>query len=123
MSEPRRTVYISVPMTGYVNFNIEAAERARRLANYEGYLAVVPHDGETPTQGEIKDRAVSPEKLQAYLRKDVNLILDVDELWVLPGWEDSEGCKFEVLIAQKLGIPIKTLDGNPLWTAVETRVR
>jgi hypothetical protein len=123
MSEPQPVVYISLPMTGYEEFNIAAARRAQRMARNEGYVAIIPHEGEDPTDEEITAMAVSPERLAMFLRKDVGIILDVDEVWVLPGWEYSEGCKFEVLIAQKLGIPVFTLDGNPLFSFVETGVR
>lgn len=42
----------------------------------------------------------------AYLRRDLNALLNVDALAVLPGWEESSGACVEALVAASLGIPL-----------------
>lgn len=40
------------------------------------------------------------------LRRDVSMIASkADVLAVMPGWEDSKGCKLEIFVAVSLGIP------------------
>jgi hypothetical protein len=44
---------------------------------------------------------------QAYMRKCVAMLCDVDAIEMLPGWESSRGAKEERRIAKMLGIPVQ----------------
>ncbi|KKM73886.1 hypothetical protein LCGC14_1405950 [marine sediment metagenome] len=108
--EPQVLIYVSGPMTGQPNFNREAFEELRQYIESEpGYTAIIPGDGEEYTVDELIDMAAAtPENREQWLRKDVEDILRCDEVWVLPGWEQSRGSTFEILIALELGIPVVT---------------
>lgn len=49
---------------------------------------------------------VDTEPYEAYLRRDLDGILQTDALALLPGWEQSSGACVEALIAASLGIPL-----------------
>ena len=124
MTPEPKIIYVSGPMTGYDEFNVEAFQHARDyIEQVHGQIAVIPGDGETYTDEEMATWTPAPEHLEKWLRQDVQAILSVDEVWVLPGWEDSRGSRFEVLIAQELGIPLRTLDGNTLYQYIVTRAQ
>ncbi len=102
-------IYVSGPMTDQPNFNRDAFEELRIFIESEpGHKAIIPGDGEEYTSDELENMTATPENREQWLRKDVEDILRCDEVWVLPGWEQSRGSTFEVLIALELGIPVVT---------------
>lgn len=103
LPKPIQTIYLSGPM-GFMSdsetnpWNTlsfhEAASRLRRC----GYFVISPGD----TNGGINLEISRP----TYLRVDFHSILCVDALVILPGWEDSEGAKMEIALAQNLDLPV-----------------
>ena len=44
---------------------------------------------------------------ECYLKHDIAaMLLECDEIWLLPNWHDSQGAKFELLVAEKVGFPV-----------------
>jgi len=90
-------VYISGPMTGYPEFNypaFHAAEAAWTAAGHEVFNPARNADGST-------DRPWS-----FYIRLDIALLLQVDAIAMLPGWEKSRGANLERTIAEALDLPV-----------------
>ncbi len=113
--EPQVLIYVSGPMTDQPNFNREAFEELRQYIESEpGHKVIIPGDGEEYTYEELETLTATPENRERWLRKDVEDILRCDEVWVLPGWEQSRGSTFEVLIALELGIPVVTENDGEL---------
>lgn len=101
------TVYLSYPMTGIELFNFPAARKAAEALRANGFDVWVPGENEIPTEDELAARTVSRKQRQAYLSKDIDIIQEVaDAVVVLPGWEESEGCKLELAVAQAIGVPV-----------------
>lgn len=100
-------VYISGPMTGKPNFNRAAFEDARQRAVAMGYEAIVPGTDEVYSEQERHSLTASPENRQRWMRRDFYDVLSANEVWVLPGWKDSEGSRDEVRVAQVVGIPVR----------------
>ena len=101
-------VYLAGPMRGYPEFNFPAfhAAAARlRLAAIE-----VSSPAEHDVQGGF-DPTGSDEDfdLRAALRWDLEQVMAVEMVVVLPGWEKSKGAKAEVALAEALGTPVYTL--------------
>jgi hypothetical protein len=93
----KKKVYISGPMTGRPDFNYPAFYKAEEHAKSVGCVPLNParnFGGRTDLPREV------------YLRKDVEMLLQANEVWVLPGWQEGEGSKLEVAIAQALKIPV-----------------
>lgn len=99
-------LYISGPMTGYVEFNFPAFESAAEKLRGTGYAVTSPHEfGEgDPTQ-----------TWADYLRVDLIAMLQhCSAVAVLPGWEESRGASLEVYVAEKLGMRVQPID---VWVA------
>jgi hypothetical protein len=84
-------------MTGLPGFNFpafhEAAERWRKA----GWEVISPAE-------EFEGRTDLPR--EKYLRRDIENLLRVDGIALLPGWADSKGARLELAVAQELGLNI-----------------
>lgn len=110
-----KSVYLSGPMAGQDNLN-EAAFRAveeylLRQPGTDVYEVVVPHDlpawqhkGECPDTYRSTDGSHTS---SCFLRVDLMEMLRCDEVWMLPGWENSVGARLEMQVAAACGIPLK----------------
>lgn len=97
-------VYISGPVTGNDNYEADFARAWDRLMSM-GYYPVSPVGvgiilerrlGRTPTWAE-------------YMREDIKALMDCEGIYMLDGWEVSEGARLEEWIAFTLGIKRITL--------------
>jgi hypothetical protein len=48
--------------------------------------------------------------LATALRWDLGAVLEVDAVAVLSGWEHSEGCSIELIVARAISIPVLDAD-------------
>lgn len=87
-------VYVAGPMTGYTNFN--------RLAFHEAayHLGVSGHT--------VLNPAVLPDGLEQREYMDIccAMIRCSDAVYMLPGWEKSEGAVAEHALAKKIGLKV-----------------
>jgi len=91
-------VYIAGPMTGLPEFNFPAFFRVAEIVRQQGHEAINPAE------------AAPPDMPWAwYMRRALRLLLDADEVWMLPGWEHSPGARMEFHVASGLGMPIRCL--------------
>lgn len=89
-------IYLAGPMTGLPEFNFPAFTDAAKRLRAQGYAVVSPHELHDHT-----DREWS-----WYIRRALKTLLVCDAMVLLPGWEDSAGCRLEVSVAEAIGIPI-----------------
>lgn len=101
-------LYLSGPMSGYPDYNRPAFAAARKALRDRGHRVTCPAEsGLTP----------SPEVTWAdYLRHDLRLLLDVEAVAVLPGWELSRGARLEVDVAHRLGLPTYPVEQLLQWS-------
>ena len=100
-------IYIAGPMRGYEKNNHEAFDAAERfLSNKRIWNPVNPARKD-------RDAGVNPEddmtklELKEALLRDVNLVFECDCLYMLRGWERSEGARMEHALALALGMGIQ----------------
>ena len=94
-------VYISGPISGNTNY-IDSFEKAGKHLKNLGYLVVDPSVIDPPAQeGEMK----SIESWQYYMREGIKRLMDCNRIYMLEGWENSEGAMLEQRIALQLGMP------------------
>ena len=96
-----KSVYISGPITSLGPYkqkaNIELAdEKARELAQ-EGWAVFCPH---TMTNG-WGDKTFL--EWADFLSMDIYWLDKCDAIYMLPGWECSEGARMELIVARGLG--------------------
>lgn len=99
-------VFISGPMTGYDDFNYPAFHKAARLlrAQYQMPLSPAHHE----ITGEELDPP-TPDEAQSweyYMRRSIRIMLSCEAVYMLAGWEDSRGARFEHHIAKQLNMTI-----------------
>ncbi len=102
-------LYVSGPMTGYDGHNFDAFDSTERVLERMGYSVFSPaQDGDLDSDGEgTKTR-------EAFMRRDIDWVLQADGVVVLDGWEMSRGARIEVAVAREIGLPIFRLEGEEL---------
>ena len=108
-------LYIAGPMSGYPEHNMPAFDTAKQLLAGFGIDCVSPADitrdaGIAYTQ----DGTSTPQQYADFMRKDIPQLMMCDGVFVLDNWSESKGAKFEVQLAQLIGLPIyrKTAKGG-----------
>lgn len=97
------TIYIAGPMTGYPEFNYPAFAAAAADLRARGFEVVSP----TEVSDDVAPDDYTTERPYGwYLRRSLRLLLDCDEVYLLPGWEGSTGARLEVEVARALRMPI-----------------
>lgn len=96
---PKR-VYVAGPMTGIEHYNRTAFETAAKTLNAAGYNAITPFD------------CLTTDDWQEGTRADIRAMLQCEEIFVLPGWQNSKGASLEIQIARTLKMPITELGSN-----------
>lgn len=83
-------------MRGLPRFNFPAFHAAAARLRAMGYDVVSPAelDGDIPD-----DLVVTTEMYQAYMRRDLAEVLKADAIYLLPGWQNSEGATRERSVA------------------------
>lgn len=94
------TIYIAGPMTGYPEFNYPKFKAVAAELRAGGLDVRSPADDEPP------NAYTTDQPYGFYLRRSLRILLDCDEIVLLPGWQDSLGARIEHDIAQALGMTI-----------------
>jgi hypothetical protein len=100
----RGRIYVAGPMTGLPEYNYPAFHAAAERLRSNGHTVLCP--------------AEHPEGLTyaEYMRRDILMVLVVEAIAVLPGWEKSRGAQIEVSLGRALDLPI--LDAETLEPVV-----
>lgn len=94
-------LYLSGPMTGYVDHNFPAFNaEAKRLRNL-GYTVI------NPVEVNGADAVGKGLSWQTCLINDVRALTHCDSLVLMPGWQESEGAMLELATAFRLGLQIR----------------
>ena len=96
-----KRIYLSGPMTGLPGLNFAAFNRVAADARERGYTVVNPAEHGDHDDVEYMD----------YLRYDIAKLVACEEIWLLPGWEDSRGARLEVFVASQLEMVIVSMPG------------
>ena len=98
------TVYISGPITGNPDYEDDFG-RAWVYLNNKGHAPVSPVD----IGRELKEKLKREPTWEEYMRADIKALMDCDAIYLLGGWEVSEGARLEEWIAFRIGIKRITL--------------
>jgi len=96
--------YRAPTLRGIIN-NIRKAEKVAIALWQAGFAVICPHLNTALFDGVCDDKV--------FLEGDLEILKRCDIVVVLPGWEDSEGTRKEIALAEKLGIPILKLEDIP----------
>lgn len=92
----RRTVYISGPMTGLPGLNFDAFHAKAAELRAEGVAVLNPVTNGVPYYA----------SRETHMRADLRMLLDCNEIHMLPGWQQSQGALIEYAVAKELGMTI-----------------
>lgn len=112
--DSERACYIAGPMAGLPDSNFPAFRQAESVLEAEGWTVLNPATG-------VPDKILAKaERLgaafrdtpdyRALMRRDIEWVMAVDAVFLLPGWEKSRGATCEALVAQMLGRSVNTFE-------------
>jgi hypothetical protein len=103
-----KRIYIAGPMRGYPQFNFPAFDAARDAWAARGWDVVSPADMDRQLDG-LNEATPTPDTNHSfahYMRRDISVLLTVDAVAFLPGWEASTGANVEKVVAQALALEL-----------------
>lgn len=103
-----KRIYISGPMTGIPEYNYPAFDRAAIVLSEHGYEPVNPAEISRVLECEFAEMNLTPNRFD-YLRRDIAELVKCNGIFMLPGWQDSEGAKLEHTVALACGIEEVTI--------------
>lgn len=95
-----------------IKSNCDAFNRAEELLTWRGWTVFNPIRLHTPHPTELDEITFTVS--QRRLRRDVQVLMDCDAIFMLPGWEHSQGARFEFHVATYLGL-LAYLDRDDGW--------
>lgn len=107
-----KKVYISGPMTGIVNLNIEEFKKYEDKFKNLNFEVVNPHNlfnKEEVDEMDLKleNKEISFEEYHGFfMRRDIKEMMNCDFIAVLKGYEKSKGANIEVYLARNINMPI-----------------
>lgn len=106
-----KIAYISGPITGLENGNFDKFNRAQRELENNDFIVMNPHEiardiYDKWSKIETKTRQQENEMWCEFMKRDIEFLMKADVVFLLENWESSRGSVMELLIAQKLNIPI-----------------
>lgn len=92
----KKKIYISLPISHYdLQERIEYAERVERILSHF-YEVVNP----------LKNCISQSENWRVHMKKDLQLLLECDAIFMCKDFENSKGCKLEWDVATTCGMPV-----------------
>lgn len=102
-------VYLAGPMRGIPHFNHEAFAHAAAALREAGFEVFSPAEKDSELGIVPPPTGRTPKALRRFpIGSDLKWIAEGDAVFVLEGWEGSEGALLETYVAKYLGIPIYT---------------
>ncbi len=97
-------LYLSGPMRGKPLFNTNGFAEAARNLRDDGQEIWSPSEmdlaeGLDPSQADSWQGDI-----RALMRRDIKIMLEVEGIVMLPGWQNSKGANFELAVAWYLGL-------------------
>ena len=97
----RPMVYIAGPMTGHVDMNAPAFDKAQEALEEAGWFVLSPA-AEDRRHGIDHTKTMTAEEYMDAALRDLNMLDDCDAIYFLDGYEQSPGAKWEWAYAKKL---------------------
>ena len=109
-------IYIAGPMRKIPHYNFPAFDEAAKTLRERGHDVVSPadldraigFDGMDCKPGTAWDYEQADFDLGDCFDRDIEAIRSCEAIYLLPGWEDSKGCKMEKAVAEFLGMQVLT---------------
>ena len=94
----KKKIYISGPISGCdMRERKEAFEKAKLILDAIGYKAVNPLENGLPCNATTHE----------HMRRDIEILMGCDEIYMMSKWTHSAGCKLEFDIATAIGLTVR----------------
>ena len=94
----KKRIYISGPISGHdLGERREAFAKVKRILETMEYEVVNPLENGLPPNSTTND----------HMRRDIELLMSCDEIYMMSKWTHSAGCKLEFDIATAIGLPVR----------------
>jgi hypothetical protein len=100
-------VYIAGPMRGYPSNNHKEFDRAERYLQSKKIWDPINPARIDREEGLDPENDMTKEELHMALKRDIKLVFDANCVFMLRGWERSEGARMEHALALALGLGIQ----------------
>lgn len=111
-------LYLAGPMRGYPRYNFDTFADAAAILRGWGFDVVSPAEMDLALGFDPDSADPLPDGFVEHaMRRDVEAILTVDCIVVLPGWEKSSGVEVELTVARALGLPVYRYTADSPGTA------
>ena len=94
----KKRIYISGPISGH-----DLNERYGRFEAVEHNLEMCGHDPVNPMKNGLPADATTHE----HMRRDIELLMTCDIIYMMKGWTHSKGCMVELMVATSIGLPVQ----------------
>ena len=92
-----KKLYLSLPISGYdINERRATAERKKRELESLGFDVVNPLDNGLPEDAGT----------HAHMKRDIEMLLGCDAIYMMKRWLHSAGCKCEFDVATAIGLDV-----------------
>lgn len=98
--------YLAGPMSGIPQWNFPMFDRVRDEMRAEGHEVISPADLDREIGFDPSMMEVTKEFLDEAMRRDIDAIMRVDAMVMLPRWKESTGAKAEYALARWRHIPV-----------------
>lgn len=93
----KKRIYISGPISGHY-----LDERRKLFLNVSDFLKKIGYEPVNPMDNGLTDNATTHE----HMRRDFELLLSCDAIFMMRRWTHSAGCKVEFDVATAIGLPV-----------------
>lgn len=111
--EMAKKIYISLPIAHY-----DLEERKEYAKKVEATLKHYYGEVVNPFDNGVPDNA----DWTVHMRKDLQMLLGCDEIFMCSGWERSKGCKLEHDVATSCGLDVRYENPNFVHTTLTEQV-
>lgn len=98
-----KKIYISGPISGH-----DIEERRKAFKETQEFLETQGYQVENPMENGLPDEATTND----HMKRDIELLLTCDYIYMMRRWTHSKGCKVEFDVATAIGLPIIFEEAN-----------
>ena len=107
---PKRSLYIAGPMSGREHYGFPAFDEAEARLISDGWIVRSPADHDRSLGFDPEGPPPDAVTLAEMHRWDMQTITESDAIYMLPGWEDSDGATRELDVARVCGLDVYWAD-------------